>query len=86
MTLFRPHCPPLTIPTVAREVFDVVGAGDTAVAALGVSIAAGLSLESATHLANVAAGIAVGKQGTVAVSIDELLEHPESQQVGTGGE
>lgn len=77
MTLFRPQRPPLTIPTVAREVFDVVGAGDTAVATLGVSIAAGLSLESGTRLANIAAGIAVGKQGTVAVSIEELLAHDE---------
>jgi len=81
MTLFRPERPPLTIPTVAREVFDVVGAGDTAVAALGVSMAARLPLEKATQLANIAAGIAVGKQGTVAVSIDELLGHPETRQV-----
>jgi D-beta-D-heptose 7-phosphate kinase/D-beta-D-heptose 1-phosphate adenosyltransferase len=77
MTLFLPERPPLTIPTVAREVFDVVGAGDTVVATLGVSIAAGLSLEAGTRLANIAAGIAVGKQGTVAVAIDELLVHDE---------
>ena len=81
MTLFRPERPPLTIPTVAREVFDVVGAGDTVVAALGISVAAGLPLEKATQLANIAAGIAVGKQGTVAVSIDELMGHPETRQV-----
>jgi D-beta-D-heptose 7-phosphate kinase/D-beta-D-heptose 1-phosphate adenosyltransferase len=79
MTLFRPQKPPLTIPTVAREVFDVVGAGDTAVATLGVSIAAGLSIETGTRLANIAAGIAVGKQGTAAVSIEELLRHEETR-------
>jgi rfaE bifunctional protein kinase chain/domain len=84
MTLFRPHTAPLTIPTVAREVFDVVGAGDTAVAVLGVSIAAGLTLESGTRLANVAAGIAVARQGTVAVSIDDLLVHPETRQMAQG--
>jgi D-beta-D-heptose 7-phosphate kinase/D-beta-D-heptose 1-phosphate adenosyltransferase len=79
MTLFRAGRPPLTIPTVAREVFDVVGAGDTAVATLGVAMAARLSIEAGTRLANVAAGIAVGKQGTAAVSIDELLGHEETQ-------
>jgi D-beta-D-heptose 7-phosphate kinase/D-beta-D-heptose 1-phosphate adenosyltransferase len=79
MTLFRPQIPPLTIPTVAREVFDVVGAGDTAVATLGVSLGAGLSIEAGTRLANIAAGIAVGKQGTVAVSIEELLRHEETR-------
>lgn len=78
MALFRPTKRPLTIPTVAREVFDVVGAGDTAVAALAVALAAGLSLERATYLSNVAAGIAVGKRGTVAVSLDELLAHSET--------
>lgn len=80
MTLFRSGRPPLSIATAAREVFDVVGAGDTAVAALGVSMAAHLPLEMGTRLANIAAGIAVGKQGTVAVSIDELLAHPETRR------
>jgi D-beta-D-heptose 7-phosphate kinase/D-beta-D-heptose 1-phosphate adenosyltransferase len=85
MALFRPGRPPLTIPTVAREVYDVVGAGDTVVAALGVSMAARLPLETATRLGNIAAGIAVGKQGTVAVSIDELLKHPETIQAPRWG-
>ncbi|HXE13212.1 MAG TPA: D-glycero-beta-D-manno-heptose-7-phosphate kinase [Bryobacteraceae bacterium] len=77
MTLFREGEAPLTIDTVAQEVFDVVGAGDTVVAALGVALAAGLPLETATRLANVAAGIAVGKHGTVAVTADELFSHSE---------
>jgi D-beta-D-heptose 7-phosphate kinase/D-beta-D-heptose 1-phosphate adenosyltransferase len=80
MTLFRPDQDPLTIPTVAQEVFDVVGAGDTVVATLGISIAAQLPLETGTRLANVAAGIAVGRQGTVSVSIDEVLSHPGVQE------
>lgn len=77
MTLFREGEDPLTIATVAQEVFDVVGAGDTVVAALGVALAAGLPLETATRLANIAAGIAVGKHGTVAVTADELFSHTE---------
>jgi rfaE bifunctional protein kinase chain/domain len=81
MTLFRPGQNPLTIPTVAREVYDVVGAGDTAVASLGVSMAARLSLETCTRLANIAAGIAVGRQGTVAVTNEELMTHPETRRV-----
>ena len=82
MTLFRLGEGPFSIPTVAREVFDVVGAGDTVVAALAVSLAAGLPLEVCTQVANVAAGIAVGRHGTVAVSIDDLLSHPEISQLG----
>lgn len=81
MTLFRPGAPPLTVAAAAREVFDVVGAGDTAVAALSVSLAADLPLETATRLANIAAGIAVGRHGTVTVSIDELLGHAEVERM-----
>ena len=81
MALFRPGESPFSIPTVAREVFDVVGAGDTVVAALAVTLAAGLPLEVCTQVANIAAGIAVGRHGTVAVSIDELLSHPEVSQL-----
>ncbi|MEO8137493.1 MAG: D-glycero-beta-D-manno-heptose-7-phosphate kinase [Betaproteobacteria bacterium] len=60
------------IPTVAREVFDVSGAGDTVIAALGVMMAAGADLLSATEVANHAAGIVVGKLGTAVVLPDEL--------------
>lgn len=61
-----------TIPTVAQEVFDVSGAGDTVIATLTAALAAGADLETAAHLANAAAGIVVGKVGTVAVQADEL--------------
>jgi rfaE bifunctional protein kinase chain/domain len=81
MTLFRPGERPFSIPTVAREVFDVVGAGDTVAAALAVSLAGGLPLEVCTQVANVAAGIAVGRHGTVAVSINDLLSHPRVSQL-----
>lgn len=60
------------VPAVAREVFDVSGAGDTAVATLAAGRAAGLAWEEAAILANVAAGVAVGHAGAVAVSADEL--------------
>jgi D-beta-D-heptose 7-phosphate kinase / D-beta-D-heptose 1-phosphate adenosyltransferase len=60
------------IPTTARSVYDVTGAGDTAIAAFAAAIAAGSDLESASHLANVAAGIKVGKRGTVSVSTEEI--------------
>lgn len=57
---------------VAREVFDVSGAGDTVIATLGVMLASGADWELAIHVANVAAGIVVGKLGTAVVTRDEL--------------
>ncbi len=57
----------------AREVFDVSGAGDTVVAALAVGIASGAPIVSATQLANLAAGIVVGKTGTAVVGIEDLI-------------
>ena len=56
----------------AREVFDVSGAGDTVIATLAVMLASGLDLAAATHVANRAAGIVVGKLGTAACSLAEL--------------
>ncbi|MDR1530027.1 MAG: D-glycero-beta-D-manno-heptose-7-phosphate kinase [Burkholderiales bacterium] len=61
------------IPTTAREVFDVSGAGDTVVATLAAALAAGAPLIEAVHLANRAAGVVVGKFGTAVVMPDELL-------------
>jgi D-beta-D-heptose 7-phosphate kinase/D-beta-D-heptose 1-phosphate adenosyltransferase len=61
-----------TIPTAAREVYDVSGAGDTALAALVLALAAGASLETAAHFANAAAGVVVGKLGTATVTPAEL--------------
>lgn len=62
----------MDMPTLARTVFDVTGAGDTVAAALAVAIAAGASLEEAAMVANVAAGVACGKVGTAAVELSEL--------------
>jgi len=61
-------------PTVAREVFDASGAGDTALAALGLALAAGADLETAIAFAQLASGVAVGKAGTATVSPEELVE------------
>ena len=62
------------IPTVAREVFDVTGAGDTVVAAFTLALAAGASMLDAAQIANCAAGIVVGEIGTASVTPKELME------------
>ena len=63
------------IPTAAREVFDVSGAGDTALAALVLALAAGAPLTTAAHFANAAAGVVVGKLGTATVTPKELIAY-----------
>jgi len=72
MTLIQPGQPPLHLPTEAREVFDVTGAGDTVIATLAASLAAGHDYAHSARLANIAAGIKVGKLGTATVSVGEL--------------
>lgn len=62
------------IPTMARSVYDVTGAGDTAISAFAAAIASGADRENAARLANRAAGIKVGKRGTAAVNSAELVE------------
>lgn len=74
MTLFRKGQAPVTIPTAAREVYDVSGAGDTVVAACALGLAVGADWATAAFLANQAAGIAVGRHGVVAVNADELRD------------
>jgi D-beta-D-heptose 7-phosphate kinase/D-beta-D-heptose 1-phosphate adenosyltransferase len=78
MILFTDSGDPVTVPTVARHVFDVVGAGDTAVAALALSMGAGIALPRAMKIANLAAGAAVGKQGTATVTVSELFDQNAS--------
>lgn len=60
------------IPTMARSVYDVTGAGDTAIAAFSAAVASGADLGSAAQLANLSAGIKVGKRGTACVNLDEI--------------
>ena len=72
MTLYR-QGERLHVPAVAREVYDVSGAGDTVIAVLGVMLAAGATFADALELANKAAGIVVGKLGTAVVHPEELF-------------
>ncbi|MCG9728675.1 bifunctional D-glycero-beta-D-manno-heptose-7-phosphate kinase/D-glycero-beta-D-manno-heptose 1-phosphate adenylyltransferase HldE [Shewanella sp. Isolate13] len=74
MTLITKDQPELHIPTVAREVYDVTGAGDTVISALATAIAAGSELPQACAIANTAAGIVVAKLGTSTVTRIELIE------------
>lgn len=73
MSLFRAEAAPIHVPAIAKEVFDVTGAGDTVVATLALALAAKLSFEHALELASVAAAISVSKRGTSTVSAAELL-------------
>jgi rfaE bifunctional protein kinase chain/domain len=75
MTLFDAQGE-LYVPAVAREVFDVTGAGDTVIATLATMVAAGLSLREAVPIANRAGGIVVGKFGTATVNYSELFAAP----------
>lgn len=63
------------VPTYARKVFDVTGAGDTVIAALSLGLVSGLSLVQSCMLANFAAGVVVGKVGCVPCEIPELIEY-----------
>jgi len=72
MTLLTPDHPPLHLPAEAREVFDVTGAGDTVIATFAAALAAGQDFAHAARIANIAAGIVVGKLGTATVTPQEL--------------
>jgi len=75
MTLLGKDAPAVVhIPAIAREVFDVTGAGDTVIATLTLGLTAGLSMPDAAALANFAAGIVVGKLGTASTTPEELIE------------
>jgi D-beta-D-heptose 7-phosphate kinase/D-beta-D-heptose 1-phosphate adenosyltransferase len=74
MSLFEVGKRVCHIPTVAREVYDVSGAGDTVVAIMALALAAGASFREAAIIANYAAGIVVSKMGTATVGSDELRQ------------
>jgi D-beta-D-heptose 7-phosphate kinase/D-beta-D-heptose 1-phosphate adenosyltransferase len=74
------------MPTQSKEVYDVTGAGDTVVAVLALALSAGATILDAARLANLAAGIVVGKMGTATVTLDELQSALEgSWPNGTSG-
>jgi rfaE bifunctional protein kinase chain/domain len=76
MTIFEPYRKPYRVPTVAKEVYDVTGAGDTVIGTMALALGTGaaVSYKDAASLANYAAGIVVGKVGTAIVSKEELLK------------
>ncbi len=84
----NPNVEPIYLPTFAREVFDVSGAGDTSMAVLGLAIAIGATIDQAMTLGNLASGAVVRKLGTATVTLDELkteaqiksqFSHPKSE-------
>jgi D-beta-D-heptose 7-phosphate kinase/D-beta-D-heptose 1-phosphate adenosyltransferase len=75
LLLAEPGRPPRHVPTRAREVFDLSGAGDTVIATCMLAIAAGADFDSAAELANYAAGVVVGKLGTATCTREELLAY-----------
>jgi D-beta-D-heptose 7-phosphate kinase/D-beta-D-heptose 1-phosphate adenosyltransferase len=74
MAIFRPRKETVKIPTVAQEVFDVSGAGDTVISALTLALAGGANIIDAAHISNCAAGIVVGKVGVAVTSQEELAQ------------
>ncbi len=82
MTLLEQGKKPLHIPTMAREVFDVTGAGDTVISTLTLALAAGADLTQAAYIANHAAGIVVAKVGTATCSPEELKENLIQDKAG----
>jgi rfaE bifunctional protein kinase chain/domain len=74
MTLYSKKGRPLSVPAVARQVYDVSGAGDTVMSTLTLALAAGAPIERAVTLANVAAGVVVEKLGTATATADEILK------------
>lgn len=75
LAIFRKGERVLRLPTVARQVFDVTGAGDTTLAAFGLAFSSGLDLEDCARIANAAAGVVVGKVGTATVTREEIASH-----------
>lgn len=79
MTLLEKQGTVLHLPTQAKEVYDVTGAGDTVIGVFAACLATGLSFEHATVIANAAAGIVVGKVGAATVTVPELLREAQGK-------
>jgi D-beta-D-heptose 7-phosphate kinase / D-beta-D-heptose 1-phosphate adenosyltransferase len=75
-----------THPTVAREVFDVTGAGDTVLASLGFSLACDINIDEAVKFSNLAAGVVVGKIGSATATLNEIIEYESSLNKSTSDE
>ena len=75
-----------THPTVAREVFDVTGAGDTVLASLGFALSCGLDIDNSVEFSNLAAGVVVGKIGSATATLNEIIEYESSLNKSTSDE
>ena len=75
-----------THPTVAREVFDVTGAGDTVLASLGFALACDYQIDDAVKFSNLAAGVVVGKIGSATATLNEIIEYESSLNKSTSDE
>ena len=75
-----------THPTVAREVFDVTGAGDTVLASLGFALASEYDIDEAVEFSNLAAGVVVGKIGSATATLNEIIEYESSLNKSTSDE
>ncbi|HER26795.1 MAG TPA: D-glycero-beta-D-manno-heptose-7-phosphate kinase, partial [Rhodospirillales bacterium] len=84
MTLVQAEGEPCHLSAEAQDIFDVSGAGDTVVAALAAALSTGAGLEDAARLANVAAGIVVGKVGTAVASADDVIGALHHQHLSSG--
>ena len=84
MTLFESDGEVTHIPTIAKEVYDVTGAGDTVISVMTLALTCGATLKEASAIANFAAGIVVGEVGTATVTKDELMEVIRRNRVKKG--
>lgn len=75
-----------TCPTVAKEVFDVTGAGDTVIASIGLALALNINIDEAVEFANLAAGVVVGKLGSATTTINEIIEYESSLNKSSSAE
>jgi D-beta-D-heptose 7-phosphate kinase/D-beta-D-heptose 1-phosphate adenosyltransferase len=82
MTLLRKGQVEVHLPAKAKEVYDVTGAGDTVISALGYALALGKNLENSIKFANLAAGVVVGKLGSATTSLDEIEQYKNSLHIG----
>jgi D-beta-D-heptose 7-phosphate kinase/D-beta-D-heptose 1-phosphate adenosyltransferase len=83
MILYKNKGEPWEIPTVAKEVYDVTGAGDTATSVFGMAVFSGFDYNEAAELANMAAGIVVGKLGTAVVTLKEINSYLQEEMLRT---
>jgi bifunctional ADP-heptose synthase (sugar kinase/adenylyltransferase) len=83
MTLYDTNNQVIHYPTVAHEVYDVSGAGDTVIATLGIMLANKIPIKQAVLVANIAAGLVIAKVGTATVTKNELINELHSYKLST---